>query len=412
MSYMRPGGRLFWRWTAFLLVAAVVFLLSSGFRLAKVDHPDELWTLMAINRSLDQVVDLVLKHDNHPPLYYIVAKIWSLVFGFSVSDLRLLSFVFALLAIGCFVFFHIRYRLISLFVPLLLLGTNPLFTYYTATIRPYAMVVALASIVTLSSLLLRENGSGASQPLYKDELIRVRWIFYIACFSLGFTHYYGTLYVVILLGIDLVEKKISRSPFPAIVLFVLLLVWPCSQQLFGTLREQAESNQWVKVLPFVSTINNFFMANFPVVLISRQLIHAFVSIFFVILVLVAWRMPCRYRAGQLSNVEFLPPAVDPSAGSQMFLLSFVDGLRQIVADRRIYLGFIIFFVIVFSAIVDIYSNFSTPYYFLVCLPALIVLLEEVYFSIECRLGSLQAALIGGGVIAYQVILAHQRLALP
>ena len=39
-----------------LLVAALGFQLSKGLRMARVDHPDENWTLAAINRSFDEIV--------------------------------------------------------------------------------------------------------------------------------------------------------------------------------------------------------------------------------------------------------------------------------------------------------------------------------------------------------------------
>ena len=39
-----------------LLVAALGFQLSKGLRMARVDHPDENWTLAAINRSFDRIV--------------------------------------------------------------------------------------------------------------------------------------------------------------------------------------------------------------------------------------------------------------------------------------------------------------------------------------------------------------------
>jgi hypothetical protein len=176
--------------------------------------------------------------------------------GLSIPQVRLLSYGFALLAVASFVVFHTRYRLISLFVPLLLLGTNPLFTYYSATIRPYAMMVALASLVTLSALLLRERGSASSRLEVQGDLPIIRGIFYGTGLLLGLTHYYGTLYVAILLAIDAVERRISRSRLPGIGLFSLLLLWPLFQKLFGSLEKQAESNQWVEVLPFVSTFNN------------------------------------------------------------------------------------------------------------------------------------------------------------
>jgi hypothetical protein len=39
-----------------LLVAALGFQLSKGLHMARVDHPDENWTLAAINRSFDEIV--------------------------------------------------------------------------------------------------------------------------------------------------------------------------------------------------------------------------------------------------------------------------------------------------------------------------------------------------------------------
>ena len=67
-----------------ILVGALAFQLSKGLRMARVDHPDEEWTLAAINSSFDQIVVFVLKEDNHPPLYYLVAKVWSLLLGLSI----------------------------------------------------------------------------------------------------------------------------------------------------------------------------------------------------------------------------------------------------------------------------------------------------------------------------------------
>jgi NhaP-type Na+/H+ or K+/H+ antiporter len=61
-------------------------------------------------------------------LFYLFAKAWSLLVGLSIPQVRLLSYGFALLAVASFVVFHTRYRLIWLFVLLLLLGSNPLFT--------------------------------------------------------------------------------------------------------------------------------------------------------------------------------------------------------------------------------------------------------------------------------------------
>jgi hypothetical protein len=394
-----------------LFVAALAFQLSKGLRMARVNHPDEIWSLAALNRSFDQILIFVLKKDNHPPLYYFVAKAWSTLVGLSIPQVRLLSYGFALLAVACFVVFHTRYRLITLFVPLLLLGTNPLFTYFAATIRPYAMMVALASIVTLSALLLRERGSASSRTEIQGDLPMIRWIFYGTGLLLGLTHYYGTLYVAILLAIDAVERKISRSSLPGIGLFSLLLIWPLFQKLFGSLEMQVKSNQWVEVFPFVSTFNNFLMGNFPVILVSHQPAYLFATAVFAALVVAVWRSPQSHRAGAFQSS---PPPLKALSWQRPESLAFslIQPLRELLANRSFYLALIVGLVYLFSALVDFAIPFSTPYYFLVCLPATILLFEALCKAIERRLGIWPAILVTGGVVVCQLILSQQRLALP
>lgn len=340
-----------------------------------------------------------------------MAKAWSALVGLSIPQVRLLSHGFALLAVACFVVFHARYRLISLLVPLLLLGTNPLFTYFAATIRPYAMVVALATLITLSALLLREQGTTRSRPEIQGDLPMIRWIFYGTGLLLGLTHYYGTLYVAILLAIDTVERRISRSRLPGIGLFSLLLIWPVIQKLFGTLEKQAESNQWVNVLPFISTFNNMLMGDFPAVLISRQPAHLFASAVFAALVVAAFRSPARHRVAA-SQPPAPPFGTFRWSGLEAPAISSMRPLRELLADRSIYLCLVIGLVYLFSALVDIAMPFSTPYYFLVCLPAAALMFEALCQAIERRLGIWPALLVLAGVVGCQLILTQQRLALP
>ena len=408
---MKPRGSLLLPGSVTLLVTAVAFQLSKGLRMARIDHADELWTLGAIDRNFGQIVAFVLAEDNHPPLYYLVAKAWSALVGMSVPQVRLLSYGFALLAVAGFVVFHARYRLISLFVPLLLLGTNPLFTYYAASIRPYAMMVALATLITLSALLLRERGADRTRPEIQGDLPMMRWIFYGTGLLLGLTHYYGTLYVAILLAIDAFERRISRSRLPGIGLFSLLLIWPVFQKLFGTLEKQAESNQWVNVLPFVSTFNNMLMGDFPAVLLSRQPAYLFSGAVFAALVVAAFRSPPSHR---FATSQPPPPPVGNLRwhGPEAAATSTMRTLRELLADRKIYLCLIIGLVYLFSALVDIAVPFSTPYYFLVCLPAFALIFEALFKAVERQLGIWPALLIVAGVVGCQLILTQQRLALP
>jgi hypothetical protein len=93
-------------------------------------------------------------------------------------------------------------------------------------------------------------------------------------------------------------------------------------------------------------------------------------------------------------------------------LTSVRPLRERLADRRIYLTLIVGLVYLFSALVDLAIPFSTPYYFLVCLPAAALLFEALCQAIERRLGIWPALLVLAGVVACQLILTQQRLALP
>ena len=87
-------------------------------------------------------------------------------------------------------------------------------------------------------------------------------------------------------------------------------------------------------------------------------------------------------------------------------------LRALLADRKIYLCLIVGLVYLFSALIDIAMPFSTPYYFLVCLPAVALMFEALFQAVERRLGIWPALLMVAGVVGCQLILTQQRLALP
>lgn len=147
------------RWFRFLIVSLLALHLSWGLRVPRVGHPDELWTLRAIQGSYGQLITHILDHDNHPPLYYILIKGWTFIAGGGIGSIRVLSYLFGLLTLLLFAVFYFRSRPIAFLAPLLVLATNPLFTYFSATIRPYAFMVFLATGAILSSMALRSRTS-------------------------------------------------------------------------------------------------------------------------------------------------------------------------------------------------------------------------------------------------------------
>jgi uncharacterized membrane protein len=379
-------------WWRVLIASLLSLHLSWGLRVPRVDHPDEIWSIAATQRSYGELVAFILGNDSHPPLYYLAIRVWSSVAGDSITSARVLSYLFGLLTLLLFALFHFRSRPITFVAPLLLLASNPLFTYYSATIRPYAFLVFLASAAILSSMALRFETSQQlepqSAPSVREPRLALQILFYGACLLLGLTHYYGLLYAMILLVWDFFERRISLSRLPTIIVAALLVVWPLLQIFFGTLDKQIESNAWVNVVPVVSTLNNFFLGLFPAVVVSRQLPYLFSLGLLLCLGSILLAPKLRIQSFAWSRIcSFL-------SGDVGYLLS---GL---------------FLVYIFSLVADINVPFSTPYYFLVGLPATALLFGFWVRWMRQRLGLLPACLFTATIVLTQLALARQRLMVP
>lgn len=387
---MRVRDLLQLRWWQGLVLAILAFQLSIGLRIPRIDHPDELWSLGAVQRAYGPLLTFVLGQDNHPPLYYLIIKSWSLIAGNNLASVRILSYLFALLTLLLFALFFRRSSPLIFIAPLLLLATNPLFTYYATMVRPYAFMVLLAALAVLSNLELRTIIPDRSQPRSlqaSHTSLGLQAIFYGSCLLLGLTHYYGCLYALILLAFEFLGRRISPSRLPSIIVGSLLFLWPLLQLYFGSLDRQIDSNSWVKVVPVVSTLNNALMGLFPAVLVSRQ--PAYLFSFALLICLAA--------------IVFKPQLAKRLAGG--------DWIRSAFNHPAGYLAMSVICVYLASLIADLRVPFSTPYYFLVGLPAVAILFAFAADSMRQRFGSLPVVILMAGVASVQLILVHQRILL-
>lgn len=295
-------------------------------------------------------------------------------------------------------------------VVLLLIGTNPLLSYYSATVRPYSMVVLLATLMTFSALELRgrhsikADHSGAAPDCLVDIEINSsrassgsqrKWYFlyYGSAFLLGLTHYFGTLYVLLATCFDFLSRRIERSPWKGRILLLLIFFWPVLQGLAGSFREQAKSNNWVNVFPLISTINNFLAGVFPLLMISRTPQLSFSLVLGLILLLITLR-------SFLQGPEKLP-------------IARRGWLNWLLATDSVFLVVVVIAVVAAGCVADALIPFTTPYYFLVCLPAVTILLGRLISASNRDIfsGSLSVFLTLA-IVALQIQLAHQRLSLP
>jgi uncharacterized membrane protein len=394
-----------------LLLGLLLIHLSYGLRIPRVPNPDEQWTLNILLDNVNKLIwSTILKRDNHPPLYYILSKGWIELTGATIAGLRWLSFLFTGITL-CFIAWVYRRRpRLEMAVVLLLIGTNPLLTYFSATVRPYSMVVLLATLMTFSAAELRgrhsikaDHSGEASDCLVTTEIDSRRassggqrnwyFLYYGSALLLGLTHYFGTLYVLLATCLDLISRRIERSPWNGMFLLLLIFFWPVLQVLTGSLDDQASHNSWVNVFPLISTINNFLAGVFPLLIISRTPQLGFGLVLALVLLLIALR-PVLKGAGKLP-------------------IARRGWVAWLLANDSAFLVVLVTAVVAAGCVADALLPFTTPYYFLVCLPAVMILLGRLISASNRDLfsGSLSVFLILA-IVALQIQLAHQRLSLP
>jgi uncharacterized membrane protein len=383
--------------------------LSWGLRLPRQVHGDELWTLSEVlSKSWDQMFEMVLKRDNHPPLYYYIAKCWMALTHGGIPQLRWLSYLFSVLTICALAWLYRSHRQNEKIFALGLLGTNPLLTYYSATVRPYSLVVLLAAVMTISAFRLKRQKTDGLLSSHNEELgvathnwrqggnARRSWslLYYGSALLLALTHYFGTLYVWVAFVGDLITRRIETKPWKGALLLGLTALWPVAQILFGSVDEQSKSNAWIRVVFLISTVNNFLAGTFPLLMISKSI--------------------PQYTFGVVLALLLLCITLRPLATSYWNRLSCQPwSLSSLLAADEVFWLLVCAGVVAVGCLADLLLPFTTPYYFLVCLPAVAILLAKLCSaSIRDRFTGTLSFLTILSIAILQISLSQQRLALP
>jgi 4-amino-4-deoxy-L-arabinose transferase-like glycosyltransferase len=96
--------------------------------------------------------------DNHPPIYYLILKGWSLIFGYSEMSLRMPSVIFGVATVYLVYKLAKEFTKINPLIPTLLLATSPLHIYYSQEARMYSLAAFLASGAIYFFLMSIRNG--------------------------------------------------------------------------------------------------------------------------------------------------------------------------------------------------------------------------------------------------------------
>ena len=144
-----------------MILATIVF----AFLLRVISLNQSFWLdeatsgLVVRNFNLGEIVTKFSPGDFHPPLYYLILKIWSYVFGTSEIALRFPSIVFGILTI------YLIYKIALLItvhrsqftakLAALLLATSGLHIYYSQEARMYSLVTLLVTFLVY--LFIKKN---------------------------------------------------------------------------------------------------------------------------------------------------------------------------------------------------------------------------------------------------------------
>jgi hypothetical protein len=214
---------------------------------------DELWSVSVSTQSWAAVLSGAMRNDVHPPLYQFVLKLWIGMFGTAEGTTRALSGLFAAATL-VLVASYLRHESTALKAAVLgYVATAPAFAYYGQETRSYALLLLLATAVTLMSL--RPFPSASSQ----------KHIRYVLIVLLSLTHYFGLIYAGIILLFDLIRAASRKERYELVLVGTLMLVWPLLHVFAGGLLSRGGGNFWIKSSGPLMTIKLFLAGAAPAV---------------------------------------------------------------------------------------------------------------------------------------------------
>ena len=155
---------------------------------------DEGYSLYAIERSWRDLWTIVPSYETHPPFYYSILKLWSMLFGASATALRSLSVLISVVTIPVVIASALEVEkqdpsgrpLLRAGIAGVLAACSPMLIYLDQQARPYALMVLAYAIASLGLLkLLREFRSGGAGSFGSWALLTVGTVVTLWSHNLG-----------------------------------------------------------------------------------------------------------------------------------------------------------------------------------------------------------------------------------
>jgi hypothetical protein len=173
-----------------VLVLAAIVLLAAWLRFRHLGLQsywfDESVTVRIVDQPFGGMVDAIPRTESTPPLYYVLAWLWSRIAGVSEPGLRSLSAVAGVATVP--LVWAAGRRLVGSragLVAAALCAANPTLVWYSQEARSYALMVFFGAVSFLLFASTRERASGRSLSVWG-----------LACAAALATHYFAAFLIL------------------------------------------------------------------------------------------------------------------------------------------------------------------------------------------------------------------------
>ena len=186
---------------------------------------DEIFSIHAAEMDWRNLFWFVAQDLIHPPLFYVLLKIWIIVVGESLFWLRFFPVLFSLLAVAPFVLLcrQLNFSALAIAVALSFFAVNGSLIKYAQEIRMYSLLLFLALVSLWLFVRFLNTGKGFL-------------FFVIVNILLVYSHYFGWLIIAseIFAGLILAREKLKRifiMPAAVLVSYApwIYAVWQASK---------------------------------------------------------------------------------------------------------------------------------------------------------------------------------------
>ena len=237
---------------------------------------------LSLNTPFSQTIKSLNTHPEHPPLYYIILRLWQNICGSSIIINRTLSIIFSLLVFPTIYWLSrelFNDKFVS-FITVSLVAISPFQILYAQEAREYSLwilTIILSSLFFVKSIKFDKG---------------IHWISYSLSFSLTFYTSILSIFLpfVNIIYILLMRKNLSKNKLInfvkyTIISFLLFIPWVIIMLInFNVLKD---TTQWTKIEKPLIFLANLWGLHFTSLFADIGLpLYHWLSYIFIILVLI------------------------------------------------------------------------------------------------------------------------------